>query len=85
MRKLLVLFAILAGLFAFQGATAESLPREKTRTELVVKYKNEIDNRVISKARPVYFAVTNSPLKPQVLSPLLAALLISSQQHHASL
>jgi len=87
-RKLLLLFAVVAGVFAFQGTITEALPKEKVRIELVEKVqeiREQVSPGYFTPNSQEHFPVRITLQKSQILRPLLLTLLISSQQHHASL
>jgi hypothetical protein len=86
-RRFHLLLILIAGLFVFQGTMAEVLPREKTRTEVTVGMQAEqnVAQPTIVRDQIFYFFVRETLQKPQVQSPLLLSLIISYQQHHASL
>jgi len=85
-RKLFIVFAIIAGLFGLQESPAMPLTREKARTEQVFKYQEQKVN--VAAAIPTkqsYPFIRETLQRPQVLHPYLLTLLLSSQYHHSSL
>jgi hypothetical protein len=71
-------------LFAFQGAVADPLPREKARIELVVRLQEQVAPENDLPIRQD-FIVSKTLSKAQVEHPRFHFLIISCLQHHSSL
>lgn len=84
-RKIFVLFAILAGLFAFQGSVAVAMPREGVRTEIVINNKQEVEGVFTAHPLRPEFFVTDVILTSSSHHLIHHSLLLSSIHHHSTL
>jgi hypothetical protein len=86
-RKLFIVFAVLAGLFAFQGTLADEPPKEKARIELVARFEQRetVSRSTATIQVASHFLTPAALLRSQVAHPRLHYLLVASQHHHSSL
>ena len=87
-RKLFIVLAVLAGLFAFHGNIAAPAPREKARTEIIVgnRQQQEVRYDHNKNADQVTVVFKESAIsKAQVPNHLARAPIISHQHHHSTL